>query len=947
MKTIIKIIALLIFTSLVSTCATISKVDYGGLGRGRDSVPLSGRVLSGHLPNGLRYYILENSLPENRAHLALVVNAGSVLEREDERGFAHFIEHLAFNGTARFPKLELVEYLRSLGMRFGADANAYTSYDETVYHFDVPVENINGVKSIPQRALAILDDWSYAVSFNEEDVESEKRVILEEMRSRLGAMERVRRITLPILFEGSAFADRHPIGLSHIIENATSGQLKEFYDRYYTSDNMALIFVGDFDGKALEKDLARHFNMPRAAQRVNRPRNELPPPKNGNFNIEIITDQELTSSSYMIYYKQKQGEKRGTIAYYRKSIIDYLISLMISARFNEKTSNPEAAATESWGGIWNWSENTSFYSLGTQPKTGNAEQALKELLLEKEAVRRFGFTESEFIRAKLNLVSYMERMLSEKDRTESRTFVRGFTNNFLYGEDMADIEWEVNAVKSILPGITLTEISRSARDYFAANDINLFLIAPQAEESSLPSKQRIWQIFNEAQYELITQRKDFSISGELLESIPVPGNISNEIIDSQTGAHIITLSNGARVILKETANRNNEIIMYAMALGGTNNVPPQENLSARLTAEMVNVSGLGPYSRTELVNKLAGKQVSASFWSSTSYRGFQGSSTTQDINTLFEMIHLFFTQPNLDERAISAMIDQYRTSLIHQEDNPQQFFSRELSRIIFGGHPNYKPFELEDMDRVSVEHANKYLLRCINPADYTFIFTGNLDIDAMRHLLEFYIASIPNSASMRNWESLELKRPSGGRRTIYKGIEQRTMVFLAWFAQGAPGFDEHRNQTASVLTEYINIVLNDEIREKMGGVYSISSGVSISVIPMSENMLTVSFVCDPSRADELIAAVKNQLLNLTRQPLDTDIYNKAREALLMGHERSMQQNLHIAQSYANSSVLYSTALNRLNLRPDVIRSVTAQNVQALSRQILSIEPIEIVLFPDR
>jgi zinc protease len=274
----------LLLTALLLTCATIS-ANYAGLGKASDLVPLTSRALTGTLPNGLRYYILENSLPENRAHLALVVNAGSVLERDDERGLAHFVEHLAFNDTARFPKLELIEYLRSLGMRFGADANAYTSYDETVYHFDVPVETAGGVKQIPQRALAILDDWTYAVSFLPEDVQSESRVVLEEFRTRLGAMDRARKIILPILFAGSAYAAREPVGLQNIIENATSDQVRGFYNRWYTGDNMALVFVGDFDGKALEAQLSQHFNMPAARQPVNRPRHELPPPVSGNFKV--------------------------------------------------------------------------------------------------------------------------------------------------------------------------------------------------------------------------------------------------------------------------------------------------------------------------------------------------------------------------------------------------------------------------------------------------------------------------------------------------------------------------------------------------------------------------------------------------------------------------------------------------------------------------------------
>jgi zinc protease len=947
MKIIIKAAVILLFSILVLTCAVTSSVNYGGLGAGTDKVPFTNRALTGVLPNGLRYFILENSLPENRAHVALVVNAGSVLERDDQRGFAHFVEHMAFKGTARFPEMELIDYLRSLGMRFGPDANAYTSYDETVYHFDVPVEIVDGIKRIPDRALAILDDWTYAISFNPADVESESRVILEELRARLGAMDRVRKITLPVLFYGSAYAEREPIGLAHIIENADSCQLREFYERWYTSDNMALVFIGDFDGRTLEAELTDHFNMPAATQPVNRPVHTLPPPKDGNFHVQIITDPELTSSSYLIYYKQRQGAQKGTISYYREIVIDYLIRAMLTKRFDDAANDPSSSAISSWGGIWRWSLNTKFYSMGTQPKTGNTEQALKELLLEIESIKRFGFTETELAIAKLNLIAHMERLLSEKDRMESRRFIRSFTSHFLYGDDMADIEWEVNAVSSMLPGIGLREILQAARNYFSANDINVFLIAPKAEEENLPDIEQIKSIFREAQNAQLSPRQEIPLLSDLMNRIPIPGEIISEKTDEETGALVIGLSNGANVILKQTENRNNEIILYAMARGGTNNMPEEHAVSVRLASEMINVSGIGPHTRMELVNKLAGKQVSASFWASTSYRGFQGSSTTQDIKTLFELIYLFFTEPKLDERAVSAMIDQYRTNLIHQDDDPQSALSREVTRIIFNNHPRYRPFELADMDKISLDHVYNFILNCLNPQDYTFVFTGNLDIEQMRKFAANYLASIPNLAesSLNEWVSPEITRPGKTESILYKGQDERCIVFLIWFAEGSEIFDEQKNQVAAILSEYLRITLNNEIRENLGGVYSISSGVSVSVIPVGEYSLSVFFHCDPARVYELIDAVKESIIQITTKPLNIDTFNMAKEAMLMGHERSIQQNLHIAQSYANSSVLFDTPLNRLNMRPYAIRAVTAGDVQEFCTRILNEGPVMVIMFP--
>ena len=942
---LLRLFACLLLASLVS-CGKTSKVDFAGLGKAEDKVPLTQSAITGVLPNGLEYFILENPRPENRAHLALVVNAGSVLEEDDERGFAHFVEHLAFNDTARFPKLELIEYLRSLGMRFGADANAYTSYNETVYHFDVPVENSSGVKRIPDTALAILDDWTYAVSFLPQDVASESRVVLEEYRTRLGAMERVRKISLPILFEDSAYAQREPIGLPEIIENASSAQVRGFYDRWYKSDNMALVFVGDFDGKALETELARHFNMPAPDIPVNRPVHELPPPKKG-FRLEVITDPELTSAEFIIYYKQKQGAQKGSLAYYRETIIDYLIDTMLTARFEEKESDPDAASISSWGGIWRWAANSRFYSMGTQAKTGNIEEALKELLLEKEAMRRYGFTQSELDRAKADLLSYMEEQLSEKDRKDSRSYIRGFTSHFLYGEDMADIEWEMDAVNALLPRIGLKEISAAAKKYFSADDCVVFLLAPQSEEESLPSKERVTSVFKETAKAKIKARKSDSLSSELLSKQPVSGTITDESVDAQTGAVTLDLSNGAKVILKETKNKNNEVILYAMANGGTANAAEEDIISAGLASEMIGVSGLGQYSRTELVNKLAGKQVSFSFWASNFYRGFQGSSTTKDLKTLFEMAHLFFIEPNLDERAVAAMIDQYRTNLAHQDDDPQNVFSREINKIIYNNHPVYRHLELEDMDSVSTEKAFDFIKKCVNPADYTFIFTGNFDIKEMRELLKIYVASIPaDSEGMNTWTSPKITYPEKAERIIYKGQDMRSTVYLAWITSSPPGFDERRNQTAAILSEYLDIMLTDEIREKLGGVYSVSAYVWIETIPDNKSRLGVYFQCDPARAKELITAVQNSIAEIPRQPINQDRFNKSKEALLMSHENSIQRNLYIAQSYANSSVLYAMPLSRLTTRPDVIKSVRPDEAQAMCRSLLASGPVQIVMYPE-
>jgi zinc protease len=940
----LRVFAVLFFCGLLFSCAGGPRVDFGGLGKPSDPVPFMAAARTGTLPSGLRYYILENSLPQNRAFLTLAVKAGSVLEADDERGLAHFVEHMAFNGTARFPKQDLLNYLRSLGMRFGADANAYTSYDETVYGIEVPVEERDGRKKIPERALAIIDDWTHAVSFVSADVDSERPIIMEEYRTSLGAMDRVRKILLPILFLGSQYAERDVIGLPEIIEKAPAEKLAAFYRRWYRADNMALIFVGDFDGQALEEELDAHFSIPAPAEPVNRPRFEIPPPRRGNFRVELITDPELTYTSFNLYWKQRPNEESGSLAAYRGALIDRLIDSMLALRFDEAASNPESSYAGAWGGVLRWVASTRFYVMGAQAKIGGVEGALRELLLEKEAMVRFGFTDSELERAKLSLLSSLEQGVSEKDKQESRYLAQAFTSHFVDDEIAADIEWELDAARRLLPGIGKAEIDEAIKNYFAPDDLNLFLLAPGAEAPDLPSTERIRAIFTETARAEIKSRESENLSAELIDREPEAGRISAESLDAETGARIWELSNGMKVILKETNNRNNEIVLYALARGGVMNVPESQGISAELAAEMFSASGLGPYSRPELAKKLSGRQLSFSLWSSNYYRGIQGSSTAKDLEIFFQMLYLGFTQPKIDDDAVKAMLDQYRANLAREEEDPEVVFQHEVTRTISGGHPRFKPLELKDLEKVSVRDALEYVRACLNPADYTFVFTGNIEPEKMKTLAETWLASIPPKAPMNSWVDPGLKRPEKAEKQVFKGKEEQSMVFLGWFAPAA--FSEEKSQIAAALTEYLDIVLTEEIREKIGGVYSIYAQASASPIPKGEETLSVYFFCDPRRAGELISAIHGIFATLANEDPDGDIFNDAVEALLKEHERSLQSNSYIAQSYANSSVLHDSPLGRLNRRPDVIRSLRPAQIRDMVRELLAGGSAQVVLYPE-
>jgi len=919
---------------------------FAGLGRPSDPVPLRRDVKSGTLPSGLRYFILENRVPENRAFVRLVVNAGSLHEEDREQGVAHFVEHMAFRGTERFPEAELVNYLRSLGMRYGPEINAFTYHDKTVYHIEVPTETeaAAGTRVVPATALAIIDDWARAISFDPETMETERLIINEEYRGNLGAMERIRRDWLPVLFRGSRFACRMPIGRPETVGTVTADNLKDFYKKWYRADNMTLVFMGDFDGAALEASLGEHFRTEKPDAPTPRPEFDLAPPRRGNLETLVLTDPELTGTEVRVYYKFRQHPKRD-LAGFREGIIEYLIFAMMSFRFLDVVQKPEnpyiSAGTdfmsESYG------TSTRFYVLSAVAKSGLAVETLTELLRAKEAMARGGFTDAEIALAGESLLSPAAGLVQERDRQDSGALADIFVEHYIDVWGLPDFEWELGAIKKLLPGIGARDVNAVVKKYFSANDVQVFVFAPESEKETLPDDALIRRLVARRGKTKPGRPAAGATEPGLLPHVPERGKLVSDSVDGETGAVFWVLGNGARVILKSTENMNDEIVLVAMARGGTFCAPPEDGVSADLAAEMLEVSGLGPWSRPDLLRRLVAKQVSLSYWVDSYSRGFHGASSTGDLATLFEKIFLTFTDPRIDPDAVAAMTDSHRTNLSLRGEDPGAVFADETARVLNCDHPRCKPPEAADLSEANVETALAFLRRSLNPADFTFVFTGNLTPELMLPYVETYLASLPPGGEAWNsWTDLDVKRPGKTEKNVYRGMENQSAVCLTWFADAE--LSEHLNITSQVLNEYLNIRLNDEIREKLGGSYGILAAAALSPMPRCELTLTVQFGCDPRRVPELTGAVLD-LLDETARTADETAFQSAAEAMLQAWETSMQSNSFIAQSYANSAVLVDLPLSRLEKRPEYIAAVTPEDVQRLAALFLENGPAKTVLFP--
>ncbi len=943
------VVFFILYTAACSSNPSEKVESYAGLGKPMDPVPFMESARTGKLPNGLTYFILENKKPENRAYLTMAVAAGSVLEKDDEQGLAHFVEHMAFNGTEHFPKSELVNYLRSLGMRFGPEVNAYTNFDETVYGIEVPVETLDsGKKMIPDKALEVISDWTSRISFIPEDVDAERRVIMEEYRSRLGAGERVQRKMLPILFEGSPYAVRLPIGLPEIIEHAPAERLVGFYKRWYRPDNMAVIFVGDFDGAALEAELVKYFQADPLSTPLDKPHYDLPAPVKGKFRAEIITDPELTYTRADFYFKRQPSVLAADLSSYRQDVIENLISRMMYLRFDEAAAKPETPYVAAGAWTTRYAYSSRFYVVSGIAKPGLAKETMNAVLLEKESMERYGFTQGEIDMAKRSLISDMEQMTAEQDRQESSSYIQQLTRHYLDGSSLPDISWELNAVKKLLPGIGQKELAAAVKDFFKDDDLTVFVTAPSTDASSLPDQAAIKAMVAAAAIAKIEKPKEETYSGDLIQNDPLPGTILDEKTDQATGVIEWTLGNGATVLFKTTANKNNEVSFYALAKGGTSSADDEDYYSVYSAADMFNNSGAGDFTRTELLKKLADKQVSLSFWLSSYLRGFQGTAATGDLETLFELLYLGFTQPRIDADAAAVLMDQYRTTLTQRQENPESWFFDEVQRIMYGNYPKTRPMVLADLDKISVKPAELFLKKSLNPADYVFVFTGNADEAVLKKLTEKYLASVPaygeGNTRFNNWTDMHIPLPGKQEKILYKGKEDKGIVFMGWFIPMA--YSEKDFSSALVLNEYLDIRLTEEIREKLGGVYSISPSISLTPMPSGELYLIVTFYCDPGRAEELAAAVSTELGLIGRGNISNDTLVKAREALKKTFEQSMQSNGYMARSFANYNQIFQLPLSRLYARPELYGNVQPGDLQRLTGVLQTGGPLKMILYPE-
>ncbi|HEY6552144.1 MAG TPA: pitrilysin family protein, partial [Vicinamibacteria bacterium] len=674
----------------------------------------------GKLPNGMAYYIRRNTVPAGRAEIWLAVNAGSVLEDEDQRGLAHLVEHMAFNGSQGFEHQDLVRYLESIGMRFGADVNAYTGFDETVYTLTVPTDRPEYV----EQSLRILKDWADGLTFDPEELAKERGVVVEEWRLGRGASARMDDQQFPILFQGSRYAERLPIGQKEILEKATPEALRRFYRDWYRPDLMAVVAVGDFDPARIEEQIRKQLGVLENPGKP-RPRDVFPVPAHQETLFSFSTDPEATDTTVAIHWKQpKRREDR--IVDYRRSIVEALYHGMLNQRLDEITQRPDPPFL--WGGsdTGRFVRSAEVTSLAAGVRDGGVERGLEALLAEVERVRRHGFTAGELERAKKEWLLGYEQAERERGKIESTTFAEEFVRAFTYGESVPGIPEEVKMVRRFLPGITLDEVNHLADEWLTDHSRVVLVNAPQKEGVALPAEDRLRAVFAAAAKREVDPYVDRAVSGPLVAQAPKPGAIVGERRIDEIGVTEWRLSNGVRVLLKPTDFKNDEILLTSYSPGGHSLVPDADFPSALFATALVGEAGFGQFDSISLEKSLAGRSVQVGPYIAQLEEGVEGGSSVRDLETLLQLVYLSVTAPRQDEAAFRSVLDRMRAFAENRLADPGEVFNDAMMRALTQGNPRWQPISPELIAKVDPALAWRiYRDRFADAGDFTFLLVGS------------------------------------------------------------------------------------------------------------------------------------------------------------------------------------------------------------------------------
>jgi zinc protease len=899
------------------------------------------QVSLGTLANGLRYYIRKNEKPEKRVELRLAVNAGSILEDENQRGLAHFVEHMAFNGTENFKKQELASYLESVGVRFGNDVNAYTSFDETVYMLQVPTD----APAVVEKAFDILEDWAHRISFEDDEIDRERGVVIEEWRSGRGAQTRIRDKQFPVIFRNSAYASRLPIGDKHIIETFPHDVLRSFYRDWYRPDLIALVVVGDIDTSAIRNLIEKHFAaMPARANP--KPRTLVPVPDHAETYVTIATDREATTTFVSARWTLPV-QAESTVADYRRSLVEGLFNGMMNNRLEELArlaDPPFVFATSSKGPLVRSKE---VYTLSAAVNDSGVERGFRALLTEARRVSLHGFTRTELDRQKEFLIRGMQQAYEERGKTESALYAGEYVRNFLTGEPFPGIATEYALAGQLIPTVTLTEVNALAAVWITEHNRIIAVSGPQREGLETPAESTLTAVMAAVLSADVPPYVDRVSSAPLVSIPPTTGRITATDTIPELQVQEWMLSNGARVILKPTSFKNDEIIFSAFSPGGTSLADDRDYIPASTAASVVAEGGIGEFDVITLQKKLAGKIVGVTPYIGELQEGLTGTASPRDVRTLFELIYLTFTAPRRDSAAFVSYRSRLTAMLHNRSARPESAYEDTVQVTMAQHHPRRIPFTEETVNQLDLEQSfNFYRDRFSDASDCTFIFVGTFEPDSLRGLVETFLGGLPSRQRTESWKDIGLKPPTGDiSKTVARGFEPKSQVRVIF--SGPFVWSQENRLELTAVASCLRIKLRESLREEKGGTYGVAVSASPIHYPRGEYRFSVSFGCSPDRVEELTAETFRQIDTVRRIGPDDATVAKVKETVRRERETSMKQNgfwlSALQQMYANND----DPLDILRY-DDRMKDLTRDDVRRAAEQYLGTGNVaRFILYPEK
>lgn len=896
-----------------------------------EQLPVDPSIRIGKLKNGITYYIRRNNNPENLVNFYIAQKVGSIQEEENQRGLAHFLEHMCFNGTEHFPGKAMINYLESIGVKFGADLNAYTSIDETVYNIDnVPVNVEGAIDS----CLWILRDWADGLTLDPEEIDKERGVIHEEWRGRNTAMMRMQERMLADIFPGSRYGKRLPIGTMEVVDNFPHQALRDYYEKWYRPDLQGIVIVGDIDVDAMEKKVKKIFkNIKKAKKPAERIYYSVDDNKEMIFSQQIDKEQQNYMLQLMYKHDVPSRYQRNTKEYIRDNTKRSFATSMLNSRFAEimsKENPPYLRAGVGYSGF-GITQTKKAFTVMVQCKPEQIQEAIPMVFTEVERARRFGFTEPELKRAKENMLSRMESWYAERDKRRSDYYVQNCIRHFLDQTDMMAPELEYQLTVDIINSLTLDEINEILPSLHREDNRVAVSFAPEREGMTYPGKNDIETLLQMVGNARITPYEDNAVDAPLLENIPAGGKVVKSE-EGKWGSTIWTLSNGIKVIVKPTDFQADVISLTGYKIGGTNRYPDSDKENIGMLSALSSIGGFGAFDANQLGKKLSGSTASASVGSSSLYDVINAGCSKKDAEDMFQLMYLKYTSPRKDEKAFESYINRLRNSLKDRNLNPNTALSDTMVVAMYGNHPRVKPFVADDIDKINYDRVLEiYKDRTSDATGYTFFIIGNVDLEAIKPLIERYIGALPCNGRVEKIEKTTVKTRTGIYRNNFRNKMENPTGTENIIYSGKIDPVQKNRVVMSFLNQILNIVYTEEVREKEGGTYGVGVRGSISKLPEGEYTLMVNFKMAPERREELAAIIVREFEKIAANGPVAEHVEKVRSYMLKSFEESQKKNS------AWMSWLYSFYFeNEDNYTgyEQLIKSISADDVRSLAKFIL-------------